>query len=92
MSYTIELDESEMALLRIMSAKGYDCGLLDAINHKAHIVHMRDDWARYELPEHAVWEIHEQWNEMLEGGNDPLGPFVAVTLRPKFAQLMSEVV
>lgn len=82
-----------MTALRYMNAKGYDCGMYDAVNHEnTRIVHERDGVARYSIPEHAIWDAHEQYCLALEAGENPWGPFAEYALQERMETLLNEVV
>lgn len=99
MTYHIELSAREERLIREMAYKGYDCGLAEMMDNEHTCIVSIPDWeltddspVRYSITEHAVWAVYELYTEALEAGNDPLGPFVAETIRSKFEKLMEEVV
>jgi hypothetical protein len=89
--YTLRLNDTEYQQLRYMADKGYDCGILAAlwVNH----VHDLDgEDVTYRIPEHAIWPCYEAYNEALETGDCPWGPFCYAPLLMKLDALMQEVV
>lgn len=93
MTYTVEISDAEYRALAYMSAKGYDCGVFEALAHEAtRVVHVRGDRTTYSIPEYVIWECKEQWDEALESGNNPWGPFAEHELQSKLDSLFDEVV
>lgn len=93
MTYTVEISDAEYRALAYMSAKGYDCGVFEALAHEAtRVVHVRGDKTTYSIPEHVIWDCKEQWNDMLESGTNPWGPFAEFELQLKLDSLFDEVV
>ena len=88
MSYTFEMTDTEATALRYMSAKGYDCGIWEACQ----IVHERDGVGTYALPEHKAWEVMEAYNEALDSGDNPWGPFVEYALQDKLDTMITSIV
>ena len=91
MNYTIRLNAEEYLQLKYMADKGYDCGVLDALR-VATVHDLAGDDATYSIPEHVMWDIHEAYNEALETGDNPWGPFCYAPLLAKLENLMTEVV
>jgi len=96
--YKLTLTHEEENLLTTMHYKGYDCGMCDALDDEEVTFVTSVEYGTFQIlctftiPEHVIWPVFEAWCEALDGHNDPWGPFVAETLRPKLDKLMSEVV
>ena len=91
--YDLELSDQEYNALAYMAAKGYDCGMLAAIDHEAtRTVHVRESGVTYQIPEYVIWPVHEEYNDTIESGNSPWGPFAEHELQGKLDTLLSEVV
>lgn len=91
--YKLELTAEEVRTLAAMGHKGYDCGICDALDAESVTYQTCVDGLEiYTIPEHIIWPVYERYSDMIIRGNDPWGPFVAETLRPKLHALMESVV
>lgn len=54
--YTIELSDDEVHSLKYFADKGYDCGLLDALEPT-------DEEGKYTISENKMWSINEACSE-----------------------------
>lgn len=93
MGYKITLTESEERQTLEMEAKGYDCGFCDGMNESVCLINA-DGSATYEVPEHVMWSIQEQYEAALAEPRAPFGPFDNEhnSVIPKLHALMQEIV
>jgi hypothetical protein len=91
--YKLTITHKEYRALAYMSAKGYDCGMFEALaDESVKVTSVGADAEEYDIPEHVIWPVCDLWREAVDLGDQPWGPFAEYDLQRKMDDLIMEVV